>query len=213
MGNEQTQENPDRIHYGGLAAGVALAGILLSRGEKREEIAPAENTYEMDYHSYCTYEHDADIDIDGVLDESCWQGKKWYTNTYLDNVNGNRPVVRLTAFPTEKGVYIGSVVEDTNLMDNGERAPLANSNWELRVTADNVGQERGNSAVYLTSYNIDMKGENFGIQPNFDRAVKVVGELNSGDTTSATLEMFIPWESLGIDTSLGVPESFRIRPS
>nr|WP_321152270.1 hypothetical protein [uncultured Acetatifactor sp.] len=196
-----------------LAAGVALAGILLSRGEKREEIAPAENTYEMDYHSYCTYEHDADIDIDGVLDESCWQGKKWYTNTYLDNVNGNRPVVRLTAFPTEKGVYIGSVVEDTNLMDNGERAPLANSNWELRVTADNVGQERGNSAVYLTSYNIDMKGENFGIQPNFDRAVKVVGELNSGDTTSATLEMFIPWESLGIDTSLGVPESFRIRPS
>ncbi len=195
-----------------LLAGGVTAWCLIS-GNRGERIAKAENHYETDYHSYCTYEHDPDMKIDGVLDEAMWQGKKWYTNTYLDNVNGQRPVLHVTGFPTEKGVYIASLVEDTNLRDNGERAPLANSNWEFHVSADNVGEDRSSSALYCTSYNIDMKGENFGINPNFDRAVKVEGELNSENTTSATLEMFIPWESLGVDISLGVPTSFRLRPS
>lgn len=194
-----------------LAVGVTV--WCLMRGKWGEHITKAENHYETNYHSYCTYEHDADMKIDAKLDEAVWQDKKWYTNTYLDNLDGTKPVIRVTGFPTEKGVYIASVVNDTNLMDNGERAPLANSNWEFRVTADNVGEERSSSALYCMSYNIDMKGENFGINPNFDRAVRVEGEVNSGNTTSATLEMFIPWESLQVDTSLGIPESFRVRPS
>ena len=195
-----------------LVLGVS-AWCFFRGGSSEERIAKAENQYDTDYHSYCTYEHDADMEIDALLDESVWQDKKWYTNTYLDNVNGKKPVLRVTGFLTEKGVYLASVVEDTNLMDNGERAPLANSNWEFRVTADNVGEERSSSSIYCMSYNIDMKGENFGVNPNFDRAVRVEGELNSENTTSATLEMFIPWESLGVDTSMGIPESFRVRPS
>lgn len=192
---------------------LLIGGFIAWRLLRGETIAKAENTYEMDYHSYCTYEHDSNIKIDGVLDEEEWQGKKWYTNTYRENLSGKYPTLRVTAFSTEKGVYIASVVEDTNLRNNGQRAPKVNSNWKIGVTADNVGQERSCSGIYRIGMNIDMRGENFGPYQNFDRAVKVDGELNSENTKSATLEIFVPWETLRIDTSLGIPETFRILPS
>lgn len=196
-----------------LLIGGVIAWWLLHERSVEEKIARAENTYETDYHSYCTYEHDPDIDIDGVLEESVWQGKQWYTTTYPSNLNGNLPKIKVTGFTTEKGIYIASVAEDTDLRYNGELAPGANSNWEFAVTADNVGQERSASSLYSVSFNIDMKGACFGTRTNFDRAVKVEGELNSGATTSATLEMFIPWEIMMIDTSLGIPDTFRMLPS
>lgn len=192
------------------AAGILAWYLLKGRGE---QIAQAENTYDSVYHSFCSYEHDPEISIDGVLDEAAWQGKKWLVNTYATNINGDQPWIEVTGFTDEKGVYIASVVKDTNLRHNGERAPLANSSWDLRVTADNVGEERSTSTVWQSWFVIDMKGQDFGYRTNFDRAVKVEGELNSGNTTSGTLEMFVPWETLGIDTSRGIPETFRIYPS
>lgn len=138
----------------------------------------------------------------------CGRIKKWYTNTYLDNVNGKKPVLRVTGFPTEKGVYLASVVEDTNLMDNGERAPLANSNWEFHVTADNVGEERSSSSIYRTSYNIDMKGENFGVNPNFDRAVRVEGELNSENTTLRRWRCLFPGNHWALTHQWGFRKAF-----
>ena len=89
-----------------LLIGGVIAWWLLHEEEK---IAKAENTYETDYHSYCTYEHDSDIDIDGELQESVWQGKQWYTTTYPSNLNGNLPKVKVTGFTTAKGIYIASV--------------------------------------------------------------------------------------------------------
>ena len=192
-----------------LVLATVSTGVFfwLSTGEK---IVPAENVYAPKYESFSTYEHDPEITIDGVLDESVWQDKKWFSNTYLANAGGSMPSVTLTGFATEYGVYIASVAKDSNLVNDGQRSPGKNSNWELYVTADNVGEERPNDTVYRRQFNIDMTGDAYTVYPNFDRAVKVEGILNSGDTTSATLEMFIPWQLLQIDVSKGVPEDFRV---
>lgn len=186
--------------------------VLLILAKDKEIIAEAENTYNPIYASYCTYEHDKEISIDGKLNETVWQNKQWFSNTYLANTNGTMPSFKLTGFATEYGVYLASVVEDGNLVNDGQRSPGKNSNWELYVTADNVGEIRPNDTIYRRQFNVDMTGDAYTVYSNFDRAVVVEGELNSGATTSATLEMFIPWNTLGIDTSRGIPNGFRVMP-
>ena len=42
--------------------------------------------------------------------------------------------------------------------------------------------------------------------------VIVEGELNSGNTTKATLEMFLPWETLRVDVTKGIPQTVGILP-
>ena len=198
------------------AAALLLIGLLiffsLSR-ESGEVIAKAENTYNAEYHSYCTYEHDPDIQIDGVLDESVWEGKQWFSNTYLANTQDNMPRIKVTGFTTDYGIYIASVAEDSNLVNDGQRSPKLNSSWEFYVTADNVGEEKVGDGLYRCQFIIDMRGDAFTVYTNFDRAVKVDGELNSGSTKSAVLEMFIPWETVYVDTAKGVPDTFRVLPT
>lgn len=196
--------------FAALLIGLLVVIVIM---RDREVIAKAENTYHPIYESYCSYEHDKDISIDGKLEESVWKNKKWFSNTYLANTNGTMPVLKLTAFSTEYGVYIASVVEDTNLVSDGQRSPGMNSNWELYVTADNVGEVRKNDMLYRRQFNIDMTGDAYTIYTNFDRAVVVDGKLNSGSTKSATLEMFVPWQTLGIDVSKGIPKDFRVMPA
>lgn len=191
---------------------IGLLIFFLFFYQSREVIAKTEHTYEAEYQSYCTYEHDPDIQIDGVLDESVWEGKSWFSNTYLANVQDNMPRIKVTGFTTDRGIYIASIAEDSNLVNDGQRSPKRNSNWEFYITADNVGEEKVGDGLYRYQFNIDMRGDAYTFYTNFDRAVVVDGELNSGNTKSATLEMFIPWETVDIDTSKGVPDTFRIMP-
>ena len=72
-----------------------------------------------------------------------------------------------------------------------------------------ASKDSGRKAQELSG---DMFGESFTYYNDFDRAVTYEGELNGGATTSATLEMFIPWEVLGVDTAKGIPESIGILP-
>lgn len=198
-----------------VLCGLILAGygiFLLSNRTDTETIAKVEHTYDADYHSFCSYEHDKDMDIDGVLEEDVWKNKNWYTNTYLANTNGTMPTLKVTGFSTEYGVYIASVVEDNNLVNDGQRSPSKNSNWELYVSAANVGVEQANDGLYTNAFHIDMRGDVYSRQTNIDRAVVVDGKLNSGETKGATLEVFIPWAVLGVDVTKGVPTEFRVLP-
>ncbi|MBQ8802333.1 MAG: hypothetical protein IJZ53_01690 [Tyzzerella sp.] len=195
-----------------LLTGGILTYLLLSR-EPVEVIAKAENTYEKEYRSFCTHEHDKDMKIDGVLDEQAWQDKEWFSNTYLINIDNNMPVMKVTGFTTDYGIYFASVVEDENIVNNGQRSTGYNSMFEFEITADNVGETRVNDGLYKTKYIIDMRADCISRDPNFDRAVVVDGEINSGETKGATLEAFIPWEQLKVDTSKGIPTEFRLMPS
>ena len=194
---------------------VAGGAAFLIWGEIPEDISPAENTYNKKF-SFTSHQQAPDMTVDGVLDEAAWDGKGWWKNTYLSNVGGNMPSMMLTAFPTQYGVYIGSVVHDSNLTSDGQRTPGSNSNWELYISACDVGESlfssENNGSWSVKRIYVDMLGESFTYYNDFDRAVTVEGELNSGATSSATLEMFVPWSVLNVDTTKGIPESVGIVP-
>ncbi len=192
---------------------VTVASVLAACND--EQIAPAENLG-VGNNSLSNHAQSPDIKIDGVLDEAVWQNKGWFRNTYRDNVGGNLPVLELTAFPTEYGVYIASKVTDSCLSNDGERFPNYNSNWELYIAACNAGESlysvENNGEWNMRRIYVDVRGESMSLYTNTDRAVKVDGELNSNATNGATLEMFVTWETLNIDVSKGIPESIGILP-
>ena len=193
--------------------GLAVGAFFLFYGPE-EKIAKAENPYTPGVYSHTIYEQSS-VTVDGVLDEELWQGKKWWKNTYLTNSNGKLPVMEITAFPTEEGIIVGSVIHDSILISDGERMPMYNSNWELYFGVANVGEslyDAANSGSWnVKKFFIDMNGQSATRYNGFDRAVKVDGELN-GSTNGATLEMFIPWQTLGVDVSLGIPQSIGVMP-
>lgn len=195
-----------------VIAGICIA-LLFGGKEKQENIADAENTYEQEYSALCTYEHSSDISIDGVLEEVCWQNKSWFTNTFLANTGNNMPVLNMTSFVDEYGIYIAAIAEDSNIVNDGQRNNNTNSNFEFYITACNVGESLVNDTINTLTINIDVKGDASCYYTNLDRAVVVNGEVNSGETESAVLELFVPWETLGIDKSKGTPTEFYCMPS
>ena len=197
-----------------LLIGVgALIFYLLSNKDK-EVIAAAENSYVPEYLSDSFYEQHPDIVVDGVLEEDCWQNKKWFKNTFYHNVNGMLPRVSYTAFPTEYGVYVAAVAEDTNLVYNGQRSPSGNSSFDFTVGVYNVGEKfEEDGGLGNQSLLIDMSGEKMGYNTNVVVAVTVEGELNSGNTKGAKMEVFIPWQLFDIDLGKGIPTEIYMMPN
>ena len=196
-----------------LVALLLTIGVVLFFVFDKEQIAKAENSYNPSYHSYCSYEHDAEMKIDGVLDESAWKDKKWFSNTFLNNTDGNLPSMKVTGFMTDYGIYLASTVIDDNIVNDGQRSPKLNSNWEFYLSANQAGEYNANDGLYRYQFNIDMRGDSYTRFSNFDRAIVVDGEINSGETKGATLEMFVPWQTIGIEPSKGLPSEFLLMPA
>lgn len=201
----------------GIAAGILIPLLLRDK-------QPADNSFfgsvddagglqDMDYDSFTMFEGDPSMKIDGELDEPQWQGKAYFRNTYLSNTSGALPTLRFTAFPTEWGVYIGSEVTDTNIVNDGQRSGKTNTMWVMYIGAFDVDETPSQNQLYSIYTRVDMRADLYGKNPNIDRAVKVEGEINSGATTGATLEMFVPWQVLGVDPSKGIPKEVFIRPT
>ncbi len=197
-----------------VLVGLCIATVICCLNGCVEKAKVVENTYTPNY-SLSTLKQSPDIKIDGVLDEAAWQGKSWFQNTYM-NTNGTYPILKFTAFPSEYGVYVASIIEDKNLVTDGQRYPEVNSNWELYFAGCNADESlysaERNGTWNVNRIYVDMRGESMSLVTNTERAVKVDGELNSGNTNSATLEMLVSWESLGVDTSKGIPETIAVMP-
>ena len=202
------------MHLLTLLLSMGLSVGMLAACNSTGKAASAEDTYQPNY-SFSTHEQSPDIVIDGVLDEPAWQDKAWFKNTDIKS-SGELPVVELTAFPTEQGVYVAAVIHDTNLVNDGQIYPEVNSNLELYMAACNVGQsltDEANRGPYnMHQIHIDMVSGCYSPYCNTERAVVVDGELNSGATTGATIEMMVSWESLKVDTAGGIPETIGILP-
>lgn len=63
----------------------------------------------------------------------------------------------MTGFPTKYGIYIASIAEDTNLVNNGERS-RENSCWEIYLTTDNADETRVGDGLYRKRIFVDMLG-------------------------------------------------------
>ncbi len=183
------------------------------------KIAKASNTVNHQYDNWAVYPGDPSMKIDGELDEPQWQGKQYFRNTYLfNNGVGDFPVLRVTAFPTEYGIYVGSEIDDTNLCLQGrfgDRSFDEASYWSLQFAVSGGGEPElvNGDMTSVHEFYIWMNADIFAKYNGVDRAVKVKGKLNSEQTEGAVLEAFFPWQTLDVDISGGVPESVAILPT
>ena len=69
--------------------------------------------YTTDYHRVFTDECDDFMTIDGKLDEEVWTNKKYVTNAFPVPGLVNDVSLKYTVHATEKGLYIGSTVNDS----------------------------------------------------------------------------------------------------
>ncbi|HBF86860.1 MAG TPA: hypothetical protein DDW54_04180 [Clostridiales bacterium] len=180
-----------------------------------KDVAPAEIKYEYVYSSQFEGANDPDILIDGKLDEAVWQNKKWYTSKFYTDINDVMPKLTVTAFNTVYGAYMGVKIRDNNILYNGMLNPSKNSTIEFYYYAEKTDTVVSDQDFSLRrAFMMDYAGELYSTGERMKRAFSVDGEINSGNTTGSTVEIFIPWSELGIDVSDGVyPQKFYLLPT
>ena len=174
------------------------------------EIINAElEEYEYTYNAAFEDPYDEDMTIDGCLDEARWSGKN-----YLEYVEGPVRVKYTTAF-SAYGVYIGGVAYDKDINYYGRFDMLNNSGFTIYVSRSDNNTSLKTEKLRLE---VDAKDRRSYYQHKFAGATQTVGELNSNNTESMTMEMFVSWNMLGYDVDeegkiVGeIPETVKIEP-
>lgn len=198
----------------GLLALVMLSCGLVACGGKGNNAAPPENDYMITYRSDWQGENDADMYIDGSLDEDRWQNKNWYTTCAPYGAVNESVWMKTTAFTTEYGVYIAAVLYDDNIVGDGEFNVTQGTCLEYHYTF-----RKQDGKLYNASYAdrgrffLDVFGNYCTKGERMKRGVKVDGVVNSGNTVSATFEVFVPWEQTGVAvTDTWYPEEVYVLP-
>ena len=188
-----------------LALCVTAVFVTACGGKKTGE----KSDYEWKYEKEFTDEHDADMTIDGALNEQRWQGQQ-----YLTHVQDGVTVNYTTVF-TEKGLYIGAKAQDPDMK------------WNARFNFSNFNGNPANSAFWFNIKGPDvqdghaMRAFNFFIdafdsasrnQTRFEAKSKVNGDIMKFEATEMTAELFVSWDALNIDVEDGLPEFVRIIP-
>ncbi len=189
-----------------LLLGIAVVGVLHGisfLGNQEEVIAEAYPPYINTYSNDEDYPHSDAVTIDGKLDEDIWQNKKWFTNTTTDNLKGTKPTFYVTATQDEYGIYIASKSTDANVLDMSG----VTTAWTFHLGVAAKGEE-ANGANHRVF--VDVQGNIYRTMINVQRAYEVLGDINSGATEGAVVEMFISWKALNIDVSEGLPEYFSM---
>lgn len=164
---------------------------------------------------------DADMTVDGKLDEANWQNKNalTFTTGYNDDVS-----IAVTAHLGESGVYVGVTVQDEYLYYNEQRTVYNNTSVELHIAQ--VDAQALDKNVIQLRYGINGYTEQWigvassdGYQysriyvPNMAR-IQLTGEnaaINSRvEGQGFVLETFVPYSSFGLDLK---PEKVKIGPA
>lgn len=184
---------------------AAVAGCF--GRDKLEDVNLGE--YEYEYNATFEEPYDEDMTIDGCLSEARWTGKE-----YLEYEEGPVKLKYTTAF-SSYGVYIGGIAYDKDINYYGRFDMLNNSGFTIWVTRfdNNV-----NLKTEKLRLEVDAKDRRSYYQHKFAGATQTVGELNSNNTESMTMEMFVSWNMLGYDVDdkgkiIGdMPETVKIQP-
>lgn len=179
-----------------LSVGCA---VLYSCADK----AKYEYDYDYEYDSgYVSRPADEGMNIDGVLDESIWQNKKWYSHYK------NGTTLYATAAFTDAGLYIAARVTDNHIYYNNGYAFNRNSN--IDITICEPGQSSYDSRIECARWQIDAMNEVYNYT-----ATRVLtgatyqGEINTGNSEGMTVELFVAWEYLGYEQA---PDYITILP-
>ncbi len=184
-----------------LAVTTSVCGLVACGGDKKDA-APPENDYMITYRSDWQGENDADMKIDGSLDEARWQNKNWYTTCAPYGAVNESVWLKTTAFTTKYGLYIAAVLYDDNIVGDGEFNVTQGTCLEYHYTF-----RKQDGKLYNASYTdrgrfyLDVFGNYCTKGERMKRGVRVDGVVNSGETVSATFEVFVPWEQAGVEVS------------
>lgn len=168
--------------------------------------------YEYAYNPEFVDEHDAFVNLDGVMDEPFWTQDRNYLKFTSMEID-----VSVTTLLTEKGVYIGAQAVDPNIFYYGRFDMLNNSGFTIYVIAEeNVAKSRHDSyphPMYRLRLETDSAGDRRSYtQVRFDAGTNVVYDEGSTVSGVMTSEFFLSWDALNVDTSEGVPEHILIEP-
>lgn len=163
-------------------------------------------------------ETDRFIEIDGKLDEECWQGQKQFDFTF-ENVR-----VQVTTVFGDLGFYIGFTVKDGHVYACEGRDVWKGSSIEIYVDRADAGIKSTRTFQYrlsaidraetLYGYATAEDGWTMTYLPIYGRT-QVQGVLNSGSTEGMTAEVFVRWDALGYDytaENFVAPETVKFMP-
>ena len=194
---------------GVLTVGVACSneGASVGDGGLGEEYI-----YNTDQPFYS--QADAFMTLDGKFDEEQWQDCKWLECNRADTDTK----LRMTTKFTQAGIYVGAIAYNKNIVWEGKHNYPSNSNFYVQIAK---GDEKHYGSYPI--YNHPMRDVNFYADAKNSLSLREVqyacatycdGELNSGNTTSLSMELFVSWEDmhyssdeLGMD---GMPETVRM---
>ena len=197
-----------------LAFSSALCVFTACKGGKKlDAVKDYEWTYNPEFQDEC----DADMTIDGVLDETRWSDRVWLEHTQ------NGVSLQYTTLFTAKGLYIAAKAQDSDIQWNsrlnmgyynsylGSGVTNAdNSTFWFRVSAENEKEYHT-----FTAYNffLDAKDRASRNQTRFQGKTALNGEL--GEADEMTAELFVTWDALNMEIPDGAqfPDAVRICPA
>ena len=161
------------------------------------------DAYEWKYVPAFSDECDSDTVIDGKLDETRWQDKKWL-------YHAEKGVqMRYTTSFSEKGLYFAAEAKDAKLQWNSPRAFMKNSSFYIYVISDKAVEYH---AFDCYGFYIDEKNSRSRQTARWS-AKGLRSEAEDG-TPVLTAELFASWEALNytVDETTGMPEKIRCVP-
>ena len=189
-----------------VVAGLsAVLGFASCSGEKKSGELLDVNLpdYEFVYNPEFEDDYASDMKIDGVIDESKWENQNWLTHA-------ERGVkVKYTTIFDEYGVYLAGVAEDPRISYYGRFDMLNNSGFSIYATREEVRKDHHTDVVRME---LDAYDRRSYYQSRFAGQAKVNGDIDAGEATVMTMELFVSWKNLHIDTTDGIPERVKIEP-
>ena len=195
-----------------LSLVAALLTGCKSKSEEPEE-EEAAGAYHWTYDQAFTDEHDADMVIDGVLNEERWQDQHYLTFTEAG------VTMRYTTVFTEYGVYIGATAEGDRIRWKGRfnfsgfwQDTSLNSAFGFKIQGKDVTEEHATSVF---NFFIDAKNAASRNQTHFEAKATTDGDVDAGTANAMTAELFVSWQALNIKIPKGksYPDYVRIFPA
>ena len=187
-----------------LCLSAVCSAAMLSGCEKKVEYIPDPEPYQFTNPAPPQAETDADMTIDGVLDEARWSESRWLYAVDVMNAQQYADIEFTTSYG-EKGVYFAIKVEETgtNIYVNPNRTSYYNSCIEMYMgpATDGGDSPRCFEFDFLADGSYESKlnynGWN-GAKTTYEKmpvvaATTLGGEVNTLECYGYIIEAFFPW--------------------
>lgn len=193
-------------------AALAMLFVLTACGKVTFEEYTFENQ-PFEQNNYNVY--DSDLTIDAVKEDA--YGDSVYR---LNHMNAENAEIYMDVYMYfgEKGVSVFLAVHDSAVFYVPERDVYANSSIEFFLATTDKSKLDSKTLQFRVScdgtcqYYVGAKSQNAWLKSWFHgmSAVKVNGTMNTTDCEGFDVELFVPWEQLGLES---VPQELFIYPA